>query len=222
MNNFVRRLKYYGVGFGLGLIFVFFFFKNRGCSWTPNNRVKNAILDRMIVIPASEQQEINKLGLSDSLVKNFLNSGDVDFGASDKEDPVKNYIIEHEGVKLLFSLPSESFISEVSVFKKDPNRAVSDEGVGRMIHIPNDENIFYLDSIETVVDPLKSLGIDDGKEVLKAFKRNGVVNFGKSDLTVRPKPVQYLEFVLMGDTVGVKATWYKNKINVFDVVFSDK
>jgi len=49
MNTFLRRLKYYGIGFGIGLLFVFFIFKQKGCSWTPGNRVKEAVLNRIIV-----------------------------------------------------------------------------------------------------------------------------------------------------------------------------
>jgi hypothetical protein len=59
MESLWRRLKYYGIGFGIGLVFVIFFFQNRGCSWLPSNRVKNSILDRLVVA-SDETLEILK------------------------------------------------------------------------------------------------------------------------------------------------------------------
>jgi len=130
-------------------------------------------------------------------------------------------VIENEGVKLVFSIPYESFLSEVSLYKGDSKKDNRTEGSGTIIHIPNDENIFYIDSIPKVATVLSEFGIDDGKELLMNFKRNGKVSFDKSELSVRPKPIQYLEVVLFEDTIGVKATWYKDKINVFDVITKD-
>ena len=54
MTTFWKRLRYYGIGFGIGCIFVFFFFQNRACTWLPDNRIKNSILDRTIVIQEDE------------------------------------------------------------------------------------------------------------------------------------------------------------------------
>ena len=45
MGKFLRRLKFYAVGLGIGTIFTFMIFGNRGCSWLPDNRVKNMIAD---------------------------------------------------------------------------------------------------------------------------------------------------------------------------------
>lgn len=216
MKSFTRRLKYYGIGFGIGLVFVFFFFRNRGCSWTPNNRVKNAILDRLIVVSDDSKSKFKSLNLNDSIVLSFLNNGDVDFSSSYKEGESKIYIVERDDVKLSFTLPEESFLSQVRVFE-DSLKATDSFGFGKIIHIPNDENIFYIDSIPEVQDALAGLGIESGKELLKAFNRNGFVDFERSNLEIRPKPEQYLGVVLMGDTIGLTTTWYKNKVNVYHV-----
>ena len=64
MDSIFRRLKYYGIGFGAGLVFVIFFFQNRGCSWLPDNRVKNSILDRVLVLPETESVQMKKYGLT--------------------------------------------------------------------------------------------------------------------------------------------------------------
>ena len=47
--TFLRRLVYYLIGFGIGLIMVIFFFQNRGCSWLPENKVKETILRKIII-----------------------------------------------------------------------------------------------------------------------------------------------------------------------------
>lgn len=86
MDKLLRRLKFYGIGFGLGLIFIFFFFQNRGCSWLPGNRVKNAILDRVLVVSDEVRSEMNTLKLSDSLLIQALNDGDILFSESDKNE----------------------------------------------------------------------------------------------------------------------------------------
>ena len=83
MKGFWKRLKFYLIGFTVGLIFVFFFFKNRGCAWTPQNRVKNAIIDKVLVIPESEKKDHPELeSLTSASIMQFLAQGDVNFGES--------------------------------------------------------------------------------------------------------------------------------------------
>ena len=94
MESFLRRLKYYGLGFGFGLLFVFFFFQNRGCSWLPSNRVKNSILERLIVIPDAQLEALKASGYSKKDVIALLNDGDVDFSESRKQTNPKVYFEE--------------------------------------------------------------------------------------------------------------------------------
>ena len=83
MDSIFRRLKYYGIGFGAGLVFVIFFFQNRGCSWLPDNRVKNSILDRVLVLPETEAVQMKKFGLTKKDLPRakfrFLTPKEVDF-----------------------------------------------------------------------------------------------------------------------------------------------
>ena len=85
MESFVRRLKYYGIGFGIGLIFVFVFFQNRGCSWLPSNRVKNSFLDRVIVVPVDQMDYLKSKGITEKDLVQVLNDGEVNFSESKKE-----------------------------------------------------------------------------------------------------------------------------------------
>lgn len=84
MESFWRRLRYYGIGFGIGLLFVFVFFQNRGCSWLPANRVKNSVLDRLLVIPDHQEKAMNDKHVNVKDIVNALNEGDVEFSESKK------------------------------------------------------------------------------------------------------------------------------------------
>jgi hypothetical protein len=82
MKDFLRRLKYYGIGFIIGTIMVVFMFDNKGCSWFPSNRVKDNLFNRMIVIEASNLAEIKKQGFKESQFLKTIQEGDVDGGKS--------------------------------------------------------------------------------------------------------------------------------------------
>jgi hypothetical protein len=96
MTTFLRRLKYYGIGFGVGMIFVFFFFQNRGCSWLPDNRVKNSILDRVLVMSSDEMFHFHKATIYNEDIIALLNDGDVDFKKSKTEGEMKIYFIKNK------------------------------------------------------------------------------------------------------------------------------
>ena len=89
MENFFRRLKYYGIGFGIGLLFVIFFFKNKGCAWTPENRVKTAVFERLLVINDENKSELEKLNLSKKELIQILKNSDINFQKSKKHIVLK-------------------------------------------------------------------------------------------------------------------------------------
>lgn len=214
MDSFKRRLKYYGIGFGFGLLFVFFFFQNRGCSWLPSNRVKNAILDRIIVVSDETATILEEHHLTDQDLINVLNDGDVLFQESDKNHESKVYLIEKEGMKFAFSLPYEGYISEAFVDVKTANLPSTKTGKGSMIYFPNDDYLIYPDSTKLVTCQQEKLGLIEPKKILALLKESGKINFEKSALAVRPKPLQYIEFEYNGEIVGAKSIWYKNKVNI--------
>jgi len=215
MESFKRRLKYYGIGFGFGLIFIFFFFQNRGCSWLPSNRVKNAVLDRLLVVSDETQGFLDKKKISDDDLILVLNDGDVDFSKSSKDKKDKVYILEKDGIHFAFTLPNESFISEVFVGAKNGKKITgTQEGTGRIIHFPKDEDLVFPDSTTSVTCQQTKLGLINPREILKLLKKSGRVDFAKCELKHHPKPEHYLIFDLKGKQVGIKAIWYKNKINI--------
>jgi hypothetical protein len=91
MDNFFRRLKYYGIGFGIGLIFVVLLFQQKGCSWTPGNRVKSAILERIIFIDSLDEIYIKAHNISPKTLRKFIENGTVSFLKSKRNGQEKLY-----------------------------------------------------------------------------------------------------------------------------------
>lgn len=214
MESLVRRLKYYGIGFGIGLIFVFFFFRNRGCSWLPENRVKNAILDRLVVVSDSTSNILKANGISHEDLVQVLNDGDVLFDESDKEGDSKVYILEKGGKKFYFTLPFESFISEAGLTENVKTVQPTKTGFGDILRYPLDSNLVFVDSSRLLNCLQADLGLINPRRILKGLKENGKIDFSKTDLSVRPKAEHYLVFKMDTIQVGLKAIWYKNKVNV--------
>ncbi|MFA7273488.1 MAG: hypothetical protein WC044_06445 [Crocinitomicaceae bacterium] len=221
MDSLLKRLKYYGIGFTIGLIFVIFFFQNRGCSWTPTNRVKTSILERVVVIPESESDFTSNDEALQKELKNYLENGDIDFGASKKKDPNKFYKIDLKGHRsLFFTLPNESFIS--AVYSREPKQEKL-KGTARLLLFPETQDLIFMDTTDLLSCQLLGLGFKDERHLQKELMKNGKVNFAKSNFTKEVvKPEHYVEFLSpKGNPIAVKAIWYKSKINVTAFSFAD-
>jgi len=220
MESLLRRLKFYGIGFGIGLVFIFFFFQNRGCSWLPGNRVKNAILDRVLVVSDNVKVEMGNLNITNDQLIEALNTGDILFSESDKEEKTKCYIIESEGVKYGFTLPVESFVSEVFLADQESNFRVTKQGFGEFIRFPMDDNLVYIDTNKLVECQQQLLGLENAKEVLTLIQKNGRINFSESDFSIEPKAEHLIEFYKGEQQVKANTIWYKNKLDILNFEFS--
>lgn len=216
MSSFLKRLRYYGVGFGIGLVFVFFFFQNRGCSWLPSNRVKNAILDRVLTISEGEEQKLKKKDIGEIEIVQLLNTGTVDFDKSKKDGSMKVYRIYNDDLELFFTLPNESFVSEVRYGNLDAKKIKSStEGMGELIHFPLDNDLVYVDSSALLSCQLEESGYINQRLILKSLKKSGKIDYAQSNFKKSPKPIIYLSFEdKKGRMIGSKSIWYKNKINI--------
>lgn len=224
MSTFLSRLKVYAIGFGIGLIFVFFFFKNRGCSWLPDNRVKNSILDRIIVIQEDEAKKLAAKGIDNDEIIELLNDGDVDFKKSKKEGESKIYYVEKDGLKVYFTLPQQSIISEVRLANQPVSSIVnSKSGQGKFIHFPKDDNLVFADSTKSVTCRQQAIGMIEAKKILKSIEQNGAIDFTKTDFSLKKrsafidesKALQYIYFNdPKGRRIGAEAVWYKNKLTI--------
>lgn len=216
MSTFLKRLKYYGIGFGMGLVIVFFFFQNRGCSWLPENRVKNGILDRLVVLSEQEEQVMKQKGITTYELINLLKDGDVDFGKSKKNGDLKAYYISNDRFSAYFTLPAESFISEIQLSPKSTNKVkITEKGLARILRTPMDENLIYVDTLPKLACQQAELGLINQKKMWKIVKKSAKIDFEKSHLKAKPKAEHYLWFDdQKGRKIGLHAIWYKNKINV--------
>ncbi len=225
MDSIFKRLKYYGIGFGIGLFFVIFFFQNRGCSWLPDNRVKNNILDRVLVLPDSESKLLQKFGLTKKDLTLVLNDGEVIFEESKKEGNPKIYVVEKEieskgKMKFFFTLARESFISEIHFSLKNAKKLKNTTtGYGELIHFPADNDLVFADTSARVTCQQDKLKLISTKEILKHLKKSGRINFEKSHLLQSPKPEHFLTFRdKKGNEIGADVIWYKNKLNITNFV----
>lgn len=220
MTNFWRRLRYYGIGFGIGLIFVIFFFQNRGCSWTPSNRVKTALLERALVLPSTQVEDLKKINFNPQDLPQFIEDADVDFGASKKEKPNKYYKLVHKEKALFFTLTNESFVS--SVFTSKPKRKDSETGNATFVYFPGDKDLVFTDTSGTSQRVRSELGFKNDQAVLKMMKKKCVLSYDKSDFKNAIKPEHFLMFKDgKGNEIGAIAVWYKDKINITSYISAD-
>lgn len=229
MDSLLRRLKFYGIGFSIGLVFVLIFFQNRGCSWLPSNRIKNSFLDRVIVLPENEAKTLKKLHLSNKDIINVLNDGEVVFSKSLKKGTSKVYHLEKEFdnkglLHFFFTLPDESFISEVHISEKSAMQVKNTKvGIGKILHFPKDDNLVFVDSSQVVRCQQTELGLVNPIDILKLMKQNSSIDFSKTDYKATPKAVQYIQFFdKKQQLIGAHAIWYKNKINITDFILPFK
>ncbi|MCO5259419.1 MAG: DUF4258 domain-containing protein [Crocinitomicaceae bacterium] len=221
-KSFLKRLRYYGIGFGMGVIIVMFLLPNRSCSWTPSNRVKNMILNRVLTVNEIDWKLMQSKGITKQDILSVLNDGEIDFGKSKKDAHLKVYVIEKElkgkgNYKFYFTLPEETYISEVKIGEIDAKKVEnSTEGYGLFISVPKDEFLVSTDSTFIVSCQMEKIGIKSVKQLYWSINKSGRINFSKSDLGLQPKPTQNIEFVYGKDTVSAQSTWYKNKIFITD------
>ncbi|MBU2019474.1 MAG: hypothetical protein KJ941_07505 [Bacteroidetes bacterium] len=213
MTSFTKRLKYYGIGFGIGLIFVVFFFKNRGCTWLPDNRVKNAILERLIVIPENQEAAFARLEMTEKDILKFLNEGDVAFSESDKSGINKRYKIDLDETSLYFTLPEESFIS--AVYLKKENRSSELKGRAKVLRFPNEKHLIYVDSTENMSCFIEQKKWQKEGKIQSLMKKSTWIDFDSSNFVKIAKPLHRLVFMdENNEPISLDAIWYKNKINI--------
>lgn len=230
MKGLLRRFKYYGIGFTIGLIFVIFFFQNRGCAWLPANRVKNTLLDKVLVVPETEKGKLEAANISNEQLISFLDDGSILFSESlkDQNKYPKVYIFEKEfegqPSRVQFSIYEDSYIAPIHYLGSDqaPSRYEELKGMGDFIKLPRDSALVYIDKSNHVQCKSRPI-IDKDKAALTQFlKESGQINFSKSNLML-PKAEHYISF-MQNDTSLVKAKtiWFESRITFKDFYWDYK
>ena len=173
--KFFKRLLYYLVGFALGLILVFFFFENRGCSWLPDNRVKNIISKRVLICDSSTLFKLEKMNIHTS-IKESIDKADINYSKSKKKGTPKVYSLKLHDFKggfkedFYFLLHENSFFCQIFSSKKNINErkqhiknkyvlSIPQKGLYKPI-IPNFEKIkknLFINNLDNLSDLYKSM-----------------------------------------------------------------
>lgn len=215
MKSIWKRFQYYGIGLSIGLLFTFIFFQNRGCSWLPENRVKNAILDNVIVFKTSDVEEMQTIGLEPADYIEILNKGDIKFGLSKREGEPKYYVgkiktKDGKEIHAQFELRVDGFISLCTPLK-NTKVITEDLLVGEAVfkRLPMDTALVSFGELARC--QAKKLNISE-KNILDALTEGGVVNYDLSDFKSFDRPVYHLSFIIGDKTYSGKAKWYKTRI----------
>jgi len=195
MNTFLRRLKFFSFGFIPSLIIVIFFFGARGCSWLPSNRVKGSVIDRVVVVSEKNEKSIEKLGLNASNLAQFISDAKVNFDKSSTKSNPKIYHFSKDGKSVYFALPKDSYVVEIVKASQNVMKVnLSNEGLGKLLLFPKEQDLVYLDTNERLTCQQGALGMIQNKQFFQAIKKNGKLDFEKSRLLSNPK-THYLRFV---------------------------
>jgi hypothetical protein len=226
MESFWRRLRYYGLGFGLGLILTFGIFNTRGCSWMPENRVKEAINKRLWLIDFQDVQSFyKKHKLNNKKFHKLIQDADISFTKSIRSGRHKVYDLtftdgNNKEAHCLARMTDESFVVEfipyvrnAKALKKRKRSATN----ALIVHAPKNKNLVYAEDSPAIKERLRALGIHTDIQLQKALLK-GSFDYQKSRLNEQPRPIHVFLFrPNFQSKLGVYATciWYKDKIKVY-------
>lgn len=228
MGSFFRRLKYYGTGLLVGLIFVSFFMRGRGCSWMPENRLKTALFERIIILSEESQKKLSELQLTEKELVTALNEGEVHFNKSKKDNSFKVYYFACKTKKGKFfsckaTMPIESFISEIIFTKEAANKIKNTKiGFGKPIFFPKSKDFVYVDTTDILLCQQEELNLINVNKLFDRIKKTGSIDFKKSKLNISPKPEHWIRFRgNNNELILVKSIWYKEKIKIIAFDLAD-
>lgn len=220
--KFGRRLRYYLIGFSMGLVLCFAMFGQRGCDWTPGNRVLKQIATSEILITDSVKCVMKANGISEDAVFQLLNNGDVIFSESKTHQIPKEYIIQdaEEKFKIHFLVRNDtvSVIHGVAGGKKgncknfgnNPEHifTMPEETVKRILQANE------ISATDTVFAKLEARGFKDG-EIYNMIE-GGKIDFKTSMPTLKPHPIYFVTYQKY--IFKVEMTEKKTRILDFQVV----
>jgi len=228
MESFWRRLRYYGLGFGLGLILTFGIFNTRGCSWMPENRVKDAINKRVWIV---DMQQVNSFykdhKLNDAKFYRLMQDADISFTKSIRSGRHKVYDVtftdgKNKEAHCLARMTDESFVVEfipgVKNIKEYRKMKSSFFGAS-IIHTPKQKHLVYSEDNPAIKEHLRALGIPNDIQLQKELL-SGHFDYQKSRLNEQPRPIHVFQFrPTLRPKLQVTAAciWYKDKIKVYSL-----
>jgi len=215
MSAFWRRLKYFLGGFIPGCIIVILFFQNRGCSWLPDNRVRGAILEKIIVVDSLQEQLLNKQGITKQGIKAFVEGCEVDFKKSDVKKDTKVYLVSNNDRSLYVLMPKNSFIAELKSTKDKHAKKLTSKGKGELWKTPSNPDFVYIKTDGELNCKQNEIGLRTSKSFYHRIRQAAKFDFGKSKFTA----TENLHYFTLKDIkergeIGVESVWYKEKMDV--------
>ena len=224
MDNFFRRLKLYGIGFGIGLVCVFLFFRNRGCNWLPENRVKSSIIERVIIVHEDEISAFKALGITDVQLNKIIQNSSISFSESKKEGEPKAYKLAGElpngkAFHFILTLPDRSCVSELIIKPTKISQVKNSiKGKGYPVLFQNNKELFYIGNDREIISKLKTIGINKSEQLLKLIKKNGYIDFANSTFNSE-KSSYYWVIDQAVNKFSIQTSWYKEKIALTSLDF---
>ena len=228
MDGLFKRLKYYGTGLLIGLIFVTFFMRGRGCSWMPENRLKTALFERIIILSEENQKKLLDLHITEIELVTALKEADVHFNKSKKDNSLKVYYFacktkRGKSFSCKAIMPKESFISEIIFSNEDAKKIKNTKiGFGKPIYFPKSKDFVYVDTSDLLICQQEELNLTNVNTLFSRIKKTGSIDFKKSMLNISPKPEHWLLFRgINNEIISVKSIWYKEKIQILAIDLPD-
>jgi hypothetical protein len=227
MDNFFRRLKYYGIGFGIGLVFVVLLFQQKGCSWTPGNRVKSAILERIVFIDSLDERYIKAHNISPKILRKFIENGTVSFLKSKRNGQEKLYhfhgtLGSDKSFNCLVGYREKSVVVDLDFEHSDIKQYKPLAGFAKPF-LYKKKNWF---SGKWNLYELKGMVPSSAPEKFtELFLKNGRLDCSKSRFDVQ-KPTSYLFFKNQfakhhKQEYRMRTIWYQEKIEIKDLSIID-
>ncbi len=188
----------------MGLILVFFFFQNRGCSWLPENKVKDTIL-RKIIVSENPTFKIDSM-------ESFFSNYEVDFSQSSKDSIEKTYFFKiKEGVKsktpsFYVSFWPDSYVAVIH-HTKSQLKKVNADVFYKIIHVPSDQNsLINFDEATFLQKKLSQFKLDQS-HYSSTLSNSGYLRYNHS----KPNSDQVLiKTIYKKDTIQIIYQWKEN------------
>lgn len=228
MDKFRNRVKYYLIGLGFGVLVVYFIFGNRGCSWLPENRVKNMIGEKEIVVSDSILNVMHCLELNnDDIYELLKESGNVDFSLSKTDGVPKIYYVEGEKEGTVYSakfaLYEEKELADVvAVNKTGANCSGSGSNdIYSTLPLPHNDVIAILESNEFRILTKAECDMDFygiSEEAIKAFHKTASIDIEASEPRLSPNPYYVMNGEIDGKMYDITYIVGENRTRISSVV----
>ena len=195
--SFRKRFLYYLYGFGIGIIITFFMFRNRGCEWTPGNRVLVQLSNSQLLISDSVRCVLKSNGMDENSIYEILKNGKVDFSDSETQANPKKYAIENTVSKktIVFLLPNDSVAIVNGVHNGIAGKCDLASPVEKILIMPEKTvkqilSANEISSTDSVYVKMKAAGIKESD--IYNLIQTGKIDFDKSIPNNKPHPLYYV------------------------------